>query len=55
MKSETILILAILLGLALFAVGSCNTTFKPALINWERREKPIFPLRPDRRKDKVPE
>jgi len=33
---------------ALCFVGACNPTcsIRPALINWERREKPIFPLRP---------
>ncbi len=55
MKSETILILAVLTVLVVFAGSfrpSCS--IRPAIINWERREKPIFPLRPDRKKDAVP-
>lgn len=44
---DTLIPLAIIAVVALLFVGSFSPscTFRPALINWERREKPLFPIR----------
>ena len=49
MKAETLIPLAIIAALVLLFVGPCvpvSCVISPSIFRWERREKPIFPLRP---------
>lgn len=52
MKSDTLIPLAIIALVALCFIGACNPScsVRPALINWERRDRtePILPWRRDK-------